>query len=161
VELNKSNPDQDLVRKGFLRGGLAAEDIDPMVRLLTRSRGIGFLDHALRTWEEADSLLSELESAGRDYHELVGASTGDPVRAEHLLLKGRELNQKLSSKEDEFSKVLGEGSRWLEGLIITLLISAALSVGTIGVTLNFLTSREISKGLREISEVARAIGRED
>src|SRR5262249_23677240 len=54
AELQKPNPDRELVHKGFLRGGLAPEDIDPMVRLLTRTRGINFLDRALRIWEEGD-----------------------------------------------------------------------------------------------------------
>jgi signal transduction histidine kinase len=73
----------------------------------------------------------------------------------------RELNEKLTRVEDEFSFVLGEGSRWLEHVILSLLSLVVLAVASVGLTLTYFTSRSITRGLADIAVAAEAIGRGD
>jgi light-regulated signal transduction histidine kinase (bacteriophytochrome) len=56
---------------------------------------------------------------------------------------------------------LGEGSRWLENVILRLLFVVALTVECTGLTLAITVSRNIQKGLVEVLESARAVTKGD
>lgn len=158
TELYKKNPDLSIVRRGFLQGNVHPDDITPMINLLLRFHQISYLKRALELWAEGDQLLQQFKEAGIDYHRLLtsGISSKEQIEEKQNLI--RELNHKLTLVEDDFSHVLGKGSRWLERVIISLLIIAVLAVESIGLGLTFATSRSISRGLKEISTAAKAIG---
>jgi methyl-accepting chemotaxis protein len=59
--------------------------------------------------------------------------------------------------EDEFSFTLGEGSRWLENIILKLLFAVALTVEITGLIITISVSRNITKGLNEIIRATRKI----
>jgi light-regulated signal transduction histidine kinase (bacteriophytochrome) len=63
--------------------------------------------------------------------------------------------------EDEFSKHLGDGSRWLEKMILRILLGIAITVELTGLTLAIFVSRGISKGIDAILVSARAVGKGD
>jgi len=60
--------------------------------------------------------------------------------------------------EEDFSLALGEGSRFLETVVLTLLTIAVVTVESIGLTLAILTARAISRGLNELNQAAQEIG---
>ncbi len=60
------------------------------------------------------------------------------------------MNDRFTRAEDEFSYSLGDGSRWLEHLILKLLLGLVLTVEISGLTLTIVVSRNISRGLNEI-----------
>ena len=66
------------------------------------------------------------------------------------------INEKLTAFEDEFSFTLGEGSRWLERVVLRLLFATALTVETTGLLLVISVSRGIQKGLAEIIRAANS-----
>lgn len=66
------------------------------------------------------------------------------------------INEKLTVLEDEFSFTLGEGSRWLESVVLRLLLVIAVTVETTGLFLAISVSRGIQKGLGEIIRAANA-----
>jgi hypothetical protein len=158
IELLKLEPDMAVVRKGFLQGEIHPDDIDPMVKLLRRFYRISYLDRAIKAWTQADQLLDEFKHAGGELHELLSEKPYNPKRqreiSNHLLV----LNEQLTAIEAEFSIALGEGSRWLESVVITLLTLAVLTVEFIGLTLTFVTSRAISRGLADLNLAAARIG---
>lgn len=157
LELFKSSPSLEVVRSGFLRGRIHADDIDPMIDLLQRFYWTSYMSRAITIWSEADNRLFEFKAAGLDYHAAVAA--GDAVAASAKLEEIKRLNESLTGLEDEFSYVLGAGSRWIEYVVLALLSIAVLAVESIGLTLTFLTSRSISHGLRELNTTAMQIGR--
>jgi hypothetical protein len=61
--------------------------------------------------------------------------------------------------ENDFSDTLGEGSRWLERMVISILFFAVLFVEAIGLTLTIRTGRQISRGLADVTAAAVAIGK--
>ncbi len=129
-----------------------------MTQLLLRFESIGYIREAIEAWADADLLLVELQRYGREYREEVRARGPDPERRIVMLEKIQVFNENLTLLEDRFSHVLGEGSRWLEAVIITALSLLVLTVETVGLMLAFLTSRSLSGGLSEISAAATAIG---
>jgi signal transduction histidine kinase/HAMP domain-containing protein len=159
IELFKPSPTLSIVREGFLRGRIDPDDIDPMIDLLRRFYWTSYLSRAIAIWTDADDLLAEFKTAGLAYHAAVVA--GDQGTASTRMAEIKHLNESLTVLEDAFSYILGAGSRWIEHVVLTLLSIAVLAVESIGLTLTFLTSRSISRGLKELNETAMQIGRGD
>jgi signal transduction histidine kinase len=159
LELFKPSPTLSVVREGFLRGRIHADDIDPMIDLLRRFYWTSYLSRAIAIWTDADNLLTEFKAAGLAYHAAVVADDQATVSARMSDIK--RLNEGLTVLEDEFSYVLGAGSHWIERLVLTLLSMAVLTVESIGLTLTFLTSRSISRGLHDLNRTAMQIGQGD
>jgi len=159
LELFKPSPDLEVVREGFLRGRIDPADIEPMIDLLRRFHSVTYLARAIDVWSAADQLLGEFKSAGLAYR--VAVAGGDRAAATQSLANLKQLNERLTTLEDEFSYDLGVGSRWIEHVVLTLLTLAVLAVESIGLTLTFLTSRSISRGLRELNVAAVRIGSGD
>jgi signal transduction histidine kinase len=157
IELFKPAPDLTVVREGFLRGRIHPGDVDPMIDLLRRFYWTSYLSRAIAIWAEADDLMARFKTAGLAYRAAVGAD--DAAKATASLAEVERLNDGLTGLEDEFSYVLGEGSRWIEVAVLTLLSLAVLVVESVGLTLAFLTSRSISRGLSELNATAVEIGR--
>jgi hypothetical protein len=63
--------------------------------------------------------------------------------------------------EDNFSFALGEGSRWLEHIILRLLFFVALTVECTGLLLAITVSRSIQRGLKELLLSSQAVARGD
>lgn len=158
LELQKLHPDMAVVRAGFTQGGVHPDDIDPMVRLLRRFHWEQHIAKAVAAWTEGDRLLEEFKAAAFKFSELAQAPKTSPEVLQDQLRHMRKLNEDLTLVESDFSNVLGEGSRWLETVIISLLFLAVLTVETIGLTLTILTSRSISRGLSRIHAASVKIG---
>src|SRR4051812_44244375 len=71
------------------------------------------------------------------------------------------INQKITALEDEFSYTLGAGSRWLEGVVLRLLLIVALTVEATGLLLVTSVTRGMQKGLRHIITSANLISAGD
>ena len=158
VELLKQKPDPDVVRRGFLAGRIHPDDIPGIVHLLRHFSQVSYLHAAIGSWTEGDRLLTELADVGAEYHGAVTSPHPDPAQVTALITRLHSLNRELSVLEESFSNELGEGSRWLERIVLTLLLGAVLMVESVGLTLTFLTSRTISRGLGELNTAAKRIG---
>lgn len=157
LELFKKDPNFEIVAEAFKQGHVHPDDIPPIISLLRRFYWVSYLDKAIKIWTQGDNLLEELKEAGSEYHRLVKKGK-NPERLIRIMSRIREINEELTILEDNFSQILGEGSRWLENLVISLLFAAVLTVESIGITLTFFTSRSLSQGLRSISTAATKIG---
>ena len=158
VELTRPHPDPARMLTGFVAGGIHPADVPSMVKLLRRFYWVSYLARAIEVWGKGDVLLEELRAAGAHYRDLVRSPSPDPFEVDRVLGQIRSLNERLTVIEDEFSSSLGAGSRWLEGIVISLLFMAVLIVESIGLTLTFLTTRSMSRGLAEVTAAADAIG---
>lgn len=160
LEMAKPNPDYEVIRQGFLEGRNHPDDIDGMIKLFRRFHSISYINKAIRVWGEADSLMAELQLAAKDLHAYI-KNNGTYEEMEANLDRINELNKQLTVKEDEFSATLGEGSRWLEGLVLKILFLIALTVEITGLVLTISVSRDISKGINETMRVVKKVAAGD
>jgi PAS domain S-box-containing protein len=161
VELSKPRPDMAAARQGFVQGRNHPDDVDGMIRLFTRWNRIYYINKAIEVWAKADQMISPLLPLGEQLHNEINLPQPDQQKIETLLKQIDEINLKLTSLEDEFSFTLGEGSRWLENLVLKLLFAVALTVEISGLLLTISVSRQIQKGLDEILRASRLIGKGD
>ena len=160
LEMMKPRPDFHKIREGFLRGRVHDGDIPGLVDLVLRFHRVPHLAKALAIWEEGDRQMSEFIAAAEKLHGLV-IDRASATRIGRQMAVVERLNHDLTKLEDDFSYTLGEGSRWLESLLMTILVLAVLLVESTGLALTISFSRHLNKSLRELGEGAERVGQGD
>jgi PAS domain S-box-containing protein len=163
LELEKEKPDEEQVYQGFLQGRNNRNDIEGMIYLFKRFRHVSYIDKAVSYWRGGDSLIELYGKVAIQLHLLANnaPSANTPVERSQLVNEMNVLNAQLTVLEDDFSYTLGEGSRWLEGLIMKMLLSVALTVELTGLFLTVSVSRGITRGLNEIMKASVNVGQSD
>lgn len=157
MELMKPEPDMEIARQGFLEGRNHPDDIDGMISLFRRFYWISYINKAIVIWSKGDSIIAPLMTVGEQFHEEINKPNPSQARLDSLLNNVNTINQSLTTLEDDFSFTLGEGSRWLERVILNLLLSIVLTVEITGLTLSITVSRSITKGLNAINKATDRI----
>ncbi len=128
LELNKPNPDYGVVARGFVQGRIHPDDVDNLAWLY---RTFGWEPHiasAIRVWTLADEKIVVLIGLAEQIHQ-ARLPPEDTQRLQTLRLQVRATDDELTALEDEFSRTLGDGARWLTGVVV---------LGTLGLTVVFV-----------------------
>ncbi|WP_158085343.1 PAS domain S-box protein [Niastella vici] len=161
VELSRKKPDMKIAREGFIEGRNHKEDVEGMINLFTRFNSISYINKAITIWSKADPLVAEFIPIGEQLHKEINSGHPSTEKINEIVQAIDPLNARLTKLEDDFSYTLGEGSRWLENLVLKILFSIALTVEITGLTLAIVVSRNIQKGLNEILQSAKAVAKRD
>ena len=114
LEMEKPNPDEDKIRRGFERGGLSPEDIPGMIGLYRWFGDTQLMSDSKQAWRMADVRILMLRSVGSQLEQLYTASTDANERAVRIaesLQALDSLEPELRSLERRFSQALGDASR--------------------------------------------------
>lgn len=149
LELQKKNPDYDVVRENLLKGRNHPEDIDGMGKLLRRFHNVFYLKKAFTAWAKAEPALDELVAIAKKLHHLVVAKAPKEEIAV-LLEEVDRLNIEITKLEDNFSLSLGEGARWLENLVLKTVLALSLTIGITSVLIAISINRNLKKGVDAI-----------
>jgi signal transduction histidine kinase len=161
LELSKDHPDMEVARDGLLEGRIPKEDVDGMIKLFRRFHSNSYIHRAIDAWTKADEVIAAFVPIGEELHTEITSPSPSQERINAILRKIDPVNVRLTLSEDEFSFALGEGSRWLENVILKLLFIVALTVECTGLTLAITVSRGIQKSIHEVLESARAVRKGD
>jgi diguanylate cyclase (GGDEF)-like protein/PAS domain S-box-containing protein len=156
-QLFSPRPDLSLARQGFLMGRNHPDDINGMIWLFRNFRWSTYIAKAIRIWGEAEPIAHKLGEIADKLHEEIGSPHPSQARINHILSSIHPINAQLTSLEDEFSYTLGEGSRWLESVVLRLLFAIAMTVEISGLLLTISVSRSIQTGLKEMLNAARSL----
>ena len=155
-ELLKEDPDLEAARQGFIEGRNHPDDVDGMITLFMRFGSVFYIEQAIRIWGEAESRVMQLLPVAERLHAEVNREPIIQENINELLESIYEINMQLTALEDGFSYTLGEGSRWLENLVLKLLFLTVLTVEASGLLLVVSVNRRIQKGLGEIIRATKA-----
>ena len=161
LQLLKKNPDLAIARQGLKEGGNHPDDIDGMIKLFLRFNKISYIHKSLNIWSEADSVIAQLIPVAKKLHKEINSSSPSQNKLNEIIKEINPINQKLTILENDFSYTLGEGARWLENTILTLLLAIALTVEFSGLILTYFVVRGITKGLKEIMRASKSIAKRD
>lgn len=151
----------ELVREGFIQGRNHPDDTQGMINLFSRFYWNHYIGNAIGAWIRADSMLTHIIAAGENLHAEIVNPNKSQERINAMMLDIEKLNKEVTIHEDEFSKQLGDGSRWLETWILRILLGIAITVEFTGLILAIVVSRGMSKGIDAILVSARAVGKGD
>jgi two-component system, sensor histidine kinase len=161
LALSAGATDMKSIREGFIQGRIHSDDIDGIVNLLTRFHGNSYIERAVTYWTRGDSMITVLQTSGTKLHEQILSGSASPQEIKATSDEIQNLNKKITVLEDDFSFTLGEGSRWMEHLILKLLLAIAITVEFTGLFLSISVSRAITKGINEIVAVAKKVASGD
>ncbi|HWY37634.1 MAG TPA: hybrid sensor histidine kinase/response regulator, partial [Bacteroidia bacterium] len=161
LELAKKDPDLNIARQGFIEGHNHPDDVDGMIWLFRTFNQISYIEKAIYIWGEAEPLMRELVPISERLHKKINSPNTSGQEINAILAEIDPINQKLTKLEDEFSYTLGEGSRWLENLILKILFLIAITVEFTGLFLTISVSITISRGIREVVTVSDKIAAGD
>lgn len=160
LEMSKADPDYETMRNGFLQGGIHPDDIDGMIKLFRRFHSVSYIKKAIAVWTEGDSLMTSFQEAADQIHSQIAVYGVFPnVALQKKLDQIDGFNTKFTVLENKFSSTLGEGSRWLERLILEILLSIALTVEISGLAITIAISRKMSKSIDEILSASEQLGK--
>ncbi len=156
LELLKATPNLDVAREGFLEGRNHPDDVDGMISLFIDFSSISYIRKAINIWSDAQPMAEQLLTIAQKLREEIQSPHPSQDRIDQLLGSVYTIDQRLTTLEDQFSFTLGEGSRWLESVVLRLLFATALTVETTGLLLTFSVSKAIQQGLTSIIRAANA-----
>jgi signal transduction histidine kinase/CheY-like chemotaxis protein len=159
LELQKPNPDLNIAREGFLEGRNNPEDVDGMLNLLIRFHSISYLNKAIIIWGEAENNMEQLIQLSDKLHNVISSNPESQQQIDQILAQAEVINTKSTKLEDDFSNTLGDGSRWLENIVLRLLLTLSLTIGTTSILITISVSRAIERGIKAIIEGAALIGK--
>jgi methyl-accepting chemotaxis protein len=155
-ELLAGDGNMDVARQGFLEGRNNPDDIDGMIHLFIHFSNVSYIRKAISIWGDAQAVVMQLPPIAERLHAEINSPNPSQESVDELLDTLYAINQKLTAFEDEFSFTLGEGSRWLERVVLRLLFATAITVETTGLLLLVSVTRGMQKGLTEIIRAANS-----
>lgn len=161
VEMLKEAPDFAVAKQGFVQGRVHPDDIDGVLNLLKRFHSNHYINKAIKTWTAGDSLIFKIMPIADTLHNGIHTGNITPEQSTQLMAEIDLLNQQLTILEDGFSYTLGQGSRWLENIILKILLSVAITVEFTGLFLTIMVTRGITKELDEINKATNKISKGD
>ncbi len=159
LELSKPNPDLSMARQGFIEGRNYPEDVDGMIKLITRFHNISYINKAIVIWGQAEQNMEQLIGISDKLHAMINLKSASQPEIDKVVEQAQVLNRRITILEDGFSFTLGEGSRWLENVVLRLLLTLSITIGTTSILITISVSRGIEKGVKAINNGAALVGK--
>lgn len=161
IELEKKEMNRDLATVGFLNGENHPQDITPMINLVRRFYWEPHLARAFDHWRESDQLISEFMILGESLKNTIRNDPLHTEKIESIMMQVFDLDDRLTKTENEFSFALGEASRWIEKLLMVILLLAVISIEGTGLYLTVSFARGLTRSLHELNQAATRVGAGD
>jgi len=158
LELQKPKPNLEIARQGFIQGRNHPGDVDGMINLLLRFHSVSYINRAIVVWGQAEQTMEQVIAISDRVHQMILSGKATQAEIDNEINRAEILNRKATLLEDDFSNTLGEGSRWLESVVLRILLTLSLTIGTTSILTTVIVSRGIQKGLKAIIDGAALIG---
>ncbi len=159
TELEKDDYNYDIAYQGFIEGKNNPADVPGLIRIFRQFRDFYYIDRAIDIWTDTDPYINQLMVIGEELHQSIYVKHASEAEVLAILRRLEPINRQISILEDDFSNTLGEGSRWLEGIVLKLLLALTFSVEVTGIVITISVSRSIEKGLKEVLKGTKAVTR--
>jgi signal transduction histidine kinase/ActR/RegA family two-component response regulator len=157
LELGKAQPDLNIAREGFIKGRNIPADVDGMINLIRRFHNVSYLNRAILIWGTAEKNMEQLIAISDQLHQAIRSNKASQADVDQILVKANALNIEFTRLEDDFSFTLGEGARWLENIILRLLLTLSVTIATTSILITISVSRGIEKGVKAIIKGAELV----
>ncbi len=152
LEMLKPGYNELVVYQGFLAGGVPSEDIPEMIFLFRNFRNFAFLAQAVDIWTKADERVQELMNVSREIAVAESTAQFDEQRRRLFLDRVDAINTRVTVLEQDFSRVLAEGARTVQWLLLGVIMTATSLLLGIALVVSWLVSYDLRKsidGLRD------------
>ena len=141
IALDKSEPDLDAARQGFLAALNQPDDIGGMIWLFRNFRKLDFMIKAITIWAEADNYIQELNTVANRLQVDINSGHYDDTALQSSMTRINFINSRLTPLEKKFSFELGDASHKIKNILML----AMLAIASILMGVGSLISRSILK----------------
>ena len=154
TEMEKSDPDLDKVRQGFIRGGNHADDVDGMFNLYRRFKWVSFMQRAIRAWEAGDHLIIRLDQAATQLQRAIESGAPSAGTIQSVLAKISGINEDLTPIENQFDDALGDASRATYRLLQGIMLAATPGLLLFGILLSLRILQQRKRTEDQVNHIA-------
>ena len=142
IELEKLRADMGVVQRDLRNARIHPDDIENMVDLYRRFRGVGFMVTTLALWDQVDAQIVELVAAGQALHAAISGGKANADDLQPLLARIRALDRHLDSLDEAMAATLGEASRQTGALLTLINFAVGLALVLIAIVATHRLIRE-------------------
>lgn len=149
-----ANSSRESISLYFLAGNNDPSDIPRMINLYRYFKHVYYMNRAINIWQEGDLLAEKILQIAQKIHQKILAKKN--LDSEYVS-QIADLNNQLTLLEYHFSMTLGEASRWLEYLVLTLLfcILILFSFCTLGIATYILIN--VTTRIRQLIRISKEV----
>ena len=136
LELEKPEPDLDVVREGLIAGRTHEDDIGGVIRMFRSMRGVSYMERVIELWEQGDEHVLELQSLGEHIHRQISSGNASPLHLDPPIAQVHQFNARITPLSDQFSYTLGEANRALRRQLLMAIIAATILLLPAGIFLS-------------------------
>lgn len=154
LELNKDQPDFQIIREGFIQGGNHPEDVDDLIFLYRWFKDIGRMKIAIADWTQGDAEIANLSVVGEQIHQSIkgrgGLSESELTqKLNPLINEVYSIDKRLTFVENHFSSTLSEGSRRIREFLFFVTLFLTVFLGVTALLIAFY----IGKVIEEVDKI--------
>src|SRR5205807_1173321 len=161
LELDKPHLNYDAAATGFLRGGNHPKDVSNLIYIYRWFRHVSFISQAIAIWTRGDGYIADLQRTTDQIHDEISSGRTSLSHLLIILKQVKQIDENLTPLENAFSSTLGDGARWLKGVLITLMLSATSAFLAAALGIVFLISRNLCQEIDHLREGASRIANGD
>ncbi|PTQ70024.1 EAL domain-containing protein [Pseudomonas sp. GV071] len=158
LAMDLPSPDYRAAYEGFLRGGTHPQDIPGLIWLYRDFRQFSYLARAVELWRVGDGFILALQEVAEQMHQAIAAGTATAAQIHAWNEQIYAINLQVTPVAKAFSDTLGQGSRFIQQLLLAANVLAALVLILLATlrTLKLLQQREaFDQALRAEKERAQ------
>ena len=129
LELEKPDPNDEMVTQGFREGGNHPEDIPTMIFLYKYFKNLHYIKKAIEQWETGDRLIEELLEIGKQTNRKIANNSLNKEQIVRTLASIDALQKRLNEAENQFSYNMSAASRWAANLLFVIMLLFTLFGG--------------------------------
>jgi diguanylate cyclase (GGDEF)-like protein/PAS domain S-box-containing protein len=126
VSLEREVPDLAGAREGILKGNNHPDDVPNIIWLYLNFSHVSFMARAIDRWKVGDAYMQQLDEVAQRMHQAFQAGTASAEDVRRWKQEIVQINDGVTPAAMAFSAALGEGSRWVQNLLVVSNLAVAL-----------------------------------
>ncbi len=147
---------ETVIRKGLSEGGIVEPDIDRTIVLIKVLKDDKYFKETLVIWNNANKTIDELTALAKKLHAQVQSKASEK-EITTTLSEIENIDRLLTTKEEEYSAILGKSSRMLEKVLGVLQTILTVITQIIALVIITVTLRNLSRRLTELKNATNKI----
>ena len=144
--------DKETIKQGFREGRNKEEDLEDMIWLFKNFKGFSFFKKAIIEWEAGDALNAKLYQTALGLQKKIESNQLDTESKIKILKQLDYINNQIAIKEDNFSNLLGNGTRTVKYyLLLTNIFFICIIIGSISIYYSSMLQK-IIKSKQELNQ---------
>ena len=153
LELEKPNPDYDVVYSGFLEGGTHPDDIAGVVSLYERFHDVSYMKNVLDIWRRGDEFIERLTKAAQQLRMVEHENPSSMAERQAIANTIIEIDRELRPWQNKFSNTLGDATRWIKSTLLIVVLAVAGTLVPLGILLTQRVVSRVDRAERELKEL--------